>query len=895
MLSVYQFKAQATFSDGTTKDVTNEVAWSSDNKSIAEIDETGLAFAVREGQAIITATASNGLTDTTALSISDTADIRSISIRRTDSHTESTPLGFTASYKAIAKVSSLMKEYDVTDQVKWITDNEATGAFSSKTPGLYETQGCETGDTVISCVFEETDIKSKNTLNLSVTDAKVTGIKVFGVIDGNEVRNPYILSNRENIPFIAKAALSDGTSMVIEPSSDLVWTVDPADNIAADDNGVVTPEAGSQFTPQQYTAKATYNYTYQPTGKSETFEAKTFLNIADAVQVNSITLEAVEPAATAEGISLPVGHTAKFKATASVSTMNRNFDVTDQVTWSDVSAAGTMDAGLFTAETAGSSADVIATLTLSDIGGTEHTVESEAIKVTVTDAILESVAIDQNAPQIINSNNELVFTATATYSDGSTVTLDPANLPDGASIAWSSADTSIAEIDETTGAVTPKADAFGQAEITAAYTEGEVTANDATMISTYDAMSVTELTIDTVPAGVTECANGYTVQFQAIAKIGTKDTEIDVTKQVEWNNDDIAAIGSIDENGVFTATAAGSADIKATLTLVDYSDVDKTVESDSYNLTVTDAVLKSIKITSTDSATDFGDKAPQILNNNMDLVFTATGIFSDGTEQALSSADGLAWSSENTDIAAIDAETGAASPKADAWGQTKITAASGDISAHIILSTADAMAVTNITVTVDGDLTSIAKGMTAQFRAMATIGADATTYDITDKVTWDGLTDLGTIDEHGLFTAQTPGGPVDVTATYNDVSSDPYAFEVTNAVIDHIEIAPANPTILNTQTQEFTAKAIMTDGTEIDPLPASSLVWSSSDETVCEINNEGMAIPVPYQWGQVIITASCTDPDTGDTFDGKNHAYRCDSRLFRPGLHDCRLCARHFC
>ena len=585
MLSVYQFKAQATFSDGTTKDVTNEVAWSSDNKSIAEIDETGLAFAVREGQAIITATASNGLTDTTALSISDTADIRSISIKRTDSHAESTPLGFTASYKAIAKVSSLMKEYDVTDQVKWNTENSATGAFSSKTPGLYETQGCETGDTVISCIFEDTDIKSKNTLNLSVTDAKVTGINVFGVIDDNEVKNPYILSNRENIQFIAKATLSDGTKIIIEPSSDLVWSVDPADNIAADENGVVTPaEAGSQFTPQQYTAKATYNYAYQPTGKSETFEAKTFLNIADAVQVNSITLEAVEPAATAEGISLPVGHTAKFKATASVSTMNRNFDVTDQVTWSDVSAVGTMDAGLFTAETAGGPADVIATLTLSDIGGASHTVESEAIKVTVTDAILESVAIDQNAPQIINSNNDLVFTATATYSDGSAAALDPANLPDGASIAWASADTSIAEIDETTGAVTPKADAFGQAEITAAYTEGEVTANDATMLSTYDAMSVTELTIDTVPAGVTECANGYTVQFQAIAKIGTKDTEIDVTKQVEWNNDDIAAIGSIDENGVFTATAAGSADIKATLTLADYSDVDKTVESDPITL-----------------------------------------------------------------------------------------------------------------------------------------------------------------------------------------------------------------------------------------------------------------------------------------------------------------------
>nr|MCR5660888.1 Ig-like domain-containing protein [bacterium] len=633
MYATYQFKAQATFSDGTAKDVTNEVTWSSDNTEIAEIDESGLALAVKDGQANITATSEDGATDTTTFNISDVADVRSITIERIDNDSEFTPLGFTASYKAVAKVSSAQKEYDVTDQVTWNTENEATGAFSNATPGLYETMGCETGDTVISCVFDETSVESDNTLNLAVTDARVTSIKLYGVLDEGDAENPYILSNRENIQFIAKADLSDGSEpIVIEPSSDLTWTIDPAD-AAIDENGLATPaEAGAQFTPQQYAVNATYNYTYEPTGETETFNVATTLNVADAVQVNEVTVEAVEPAGAAE---VPVGHTVKYKPTAKISTMDLTFDVTDQVTWSDVSEVGTMDAGTFTAETVGGPVDVIATLTLADIGGTEHEVASEATQITVTDAILESIAIDQNAPQIINNNNDFAFTATATYSDGSEVTLDPANLPDGATMTWASADTSIAEIDET-GAVTPKADTFGQTEITVTYTEGDVTADDSTMLSTYDSMAVTEVTIDTIPAGVTECANGYTVQFQATAKIGTKDMEIDVTRQVEWNNDEIAAIGSIDENGVFTATATGNADIKATLTLADYGDVEKTLESDPITFTVTDAVLKSIVITSTDGVTDFGDKAPQILNNNMDLVFTATGVFSDGTEQVLS-------------------------------------------------------------------------------------------------------------------------------------------------------------------------------------------------------------------------------------------------------------------
>nr|MCR5661967.1 hypothetical protein [bacterium] len=176
--------------------------------------------------------------------------------------------------------------------------------------------------------------------------------------------------------------------------------------------------------------------------------------------------------------------------------------------------------------------------------------------------------------------------------------------------------------------------------------------------------------------------------------------------------------------------------------------------------------------------------------------------------------------------------------------------------------------VTNVEIAVDGDLTGIANGMHAQFRVYATIGSAADTYEVTDQVTWEGIDGLGDIDAHGLFTATTVGA-TDAIATYRDVTSDPYFFEVTDAIVDSIEIIPANPMILNVDTKEFTAKAILSDGTEIAPLDASDLTWSSSDDTICAIDADGIATPAADKWGQVVISVSYEDPNTGDTYDAE--------------------------
>jgi hypothetical protein len=50
-----QFTATATFTDGTTEDITSQVTWASDNTAIAQIDLTGSATGIAAGTANITA------------------------------------------------------------------------------------------------------------------------------------------------------------------------------------------------------------------------------------------------------------------------------------------------------------------------------------------------------------------------------------------------------------------------------------------------------------------------------------------------------------------------------------------------------------------------------------------------------------------------------------------------------------------------------------------------------------------------------------------------------------------------------------------------------------------------------------------------------------------------
>ncbi len=63
-----QFAAMATFGDGSVRDITSSVQWSSSNTSVATVSSTGLATGKTSGTAVIKIT-SGTITDTTTLTV----------------------------------------------------------------------------------------------------------------------------------------------------------------------------------------------------------------------------------------------------------------------------------------------------------------------------------------------------------------------------------------------------------------------------------------------------------------------------------------------------------------------------------------------------------------------------------------------------------------------------------------------------------------------------------------------------------------------------------------------------------------------------------------------------------------------------------------------------------
>lgn len=182
--------------------------------------------------------------------------------------------------------------------------------------------------------------------------------------------------------------------------------------------------------------------------------------------------------------------------------------------------------------------------------------------------------------------------------------------------------------------------------------------------------------------------------------------------------------------------------------------------------------------------------------------FVATGYYSDGTTQNLSSS--ASWTSSSTATATISA-SGAAT--AVAVGTTKITATVGGItSLPVTLST---MQATLVSVTISStNPSSIAVGQPTQFTAQGTY-SNGFTQDITPAVDWiSGTASVASIQTYitstpGLATGQVPGTTViyamdpltgKTSATFNLTVTNTYAVGGTISLLP----AGASVTLLDT-------------------------------------------------------------------------------------------------
>ena len=258
--------------------------------------------------------------------------------------------------------------------------------------------------------------------------------------------------------------------------------------------------------------------------------------------------------------------------------------------------------------------------------------------------------------------------------------------------------------------------------------------------------------------------------------------------------------------------------------------------------TADDAVLQSIAVT---------PASPSIVKGSTQQ-FTATGIFSDGSTQNLTSS--VTWKSLTTTVATIGTSSGLASGVST--GMSQITATLGTITSSPVTLTVTATAVTLQSIAVTPPSPSIVKGSTQQFTATGTY-SDKSTKDITTSVTWASAT--LTV---ATFSTTTPGlatgvgtGMSNITATLGTVVSPADVLTVTAAAatLQSIAVTPPSPSIAKGSTQQFAATGTYSDKSTKDI--TSSVTWASKTLTVATFSTTTPGLATGVGTGMSNITA----------------------------------------
>ena len=201
--------------------------------------------------------------------------------------------------------------------------------------------------------------------------------------------------------------------------------------------------------------------------------------------------------------------------------------------------------------------------------------------------------------------------------------------------------------------------------------------------------------------------------------------------------------------------------------------------------------------------------------------FTATGTFSDGSTQTLTS---VTWDSSNSIVANITSDTtnhGAAFGRTQ--GATTITACTGAICGSTLL-TVGPPALLAITVTPSN--ASIPLGLTQKYTA---IGAytDGTTQDVTGSVLWTITTPgiLG-IDSNGMLTGAFQGSTT-LAAMLGSITGTT-TVTITPPAVVSVAITPAIVTLPAGLSQHLMATATYSDGSTQDVTSIITFVGSSN-------------------------------------------------------------------
>lgn len=316
-------------------------------------------------------------------------------------------------------------------------------------------------------------------------------------------------------------------------------------------------------------------------------------------------------------------------------------------------------------------------------------------------------------------------------------------------------------------------------------------------------------------------APGLTFPFDAVGTYSNATTH-DVTTSANWStaNANVATIGL---SGVATGIATGSTTVSAALGSV----------QGSTTLNVTPGLV-SIQVNPQNPSMPVG--AAQS--------FTATGTFSDGSQQNLTAS--VSWTSSMPAVATV-APNGIATSAGS--GQTTIVAASGSVSGFAQLTVDSA---TLLSIALSPATSSIASGIVQQFTATGAF-SDGSQRSLTTYVSWSTSSSaVATITSSGAASGVGPGTAT-ITATLGPVTGTAN-LTVTTAILTAIQISPQDASVTVGGSQQFSATGIYSDGTSGNI--SATAKWTSSALTVATMSTTSPGLAGCIGTGATTISAS---------------------------------------
>ena len=490
-----QFQATGTFTDGSTRDMTSTVTWSSDTVSTATVNNAGLAQSVGVGSANITAT-SGTVSHSTTLTVSGAALV-SIAV---NPPAASIPAGATQQFTATATFSDSSTQ-DVTSTAYWSSSNGTVATISDSVGS----QGLSTGLGAGSITITAASGSVNGTAGLTVTAATLVSISVAP-------QNP---------------------SIALGASQQFTATGTYTDSSTQDLTTVATWNSSSSSVAIISTAMGSYGLATS-SGQGMATISATSNSISSSTTITVLSPALVSITITPDSAAITVGTTQQFVATGTY-TNGSTQDLTGAVSWDSSSGAVATiaEGGLSTGRGAG-------TVTITATSG----VITASAELSVGQAALVSLAVTPVLPSIVLGTTQQ-FTATGTYSDGSTQDLT-------SSATWTSSAPAVATI-SSGGLATSRSLGTSKITVTAisASISGSVilTVTPATLVSVALTPSIISLNM------------GYTQQFTATGTYTDGSTQ-NLTNSVAWASDGASA--TVTSTGLATAAQLGSAHVIAT-------------------------------------------------------------------------------------------------------------------------------------------------------------------------------------------------------------------------------------------------------------------------------------------------------------------------------------------